>query len=57
MNLYSIKCLMFTRNRNIKIKREIDGKDNFYSHCIDCGFKKCKTIDEKELSDLKLLDI
>ena len=26
MNLYCITCLMFTKNRDSKIKREIDGK-------------------------------
>ena len=40
MNLYYIKCLKFTNNCNIKIKREIDGKINLYSPCIDCGFEK-----------------
>ena len=50
MNLYCIKCLMFIKNRNIKIKREIDG--NIYSRCTDCGFKNLETIDEEELSYL-----
>ena len=27
MNLYLIKWLLFTKNNNIKIKREIDGKN------------------------------
>ena len=40
---------MFTKNRNIKIKCEIDGKINLYSRCIDCNFKKCETIDKREL--------
>ena len=31
---------MFTKNNNIKIKREIDEKINFYSYYIDCGFKR-----------------
>ena len=44
MNLYCINCLMFTKNKNIKIKRKIDRKINFYSCCIDCGFKKFETI-------------
>ena len=26
MNLYCIECLMFTKNNNIKLKREIDGE-------------------------------
>ena len=38
MNVYRIKCLIFTANRNIKMKCEIDGKTNFYSRCTDCGF-------------------
>ena len=52
MNFYCIKCSKFTKNNNIKIKREIDGKNNYYSRCIDCGFKKFETIKENELSDL-----
>ena len=35
---------MFTKNRNIAVKYKID----LYSHCIDCGFKKSRTIDEKK---------
>ena len=31
---------MFTKNKNFKMKLEIDGKINLYSNCIDCGFKK-----------------
>ena len=31
MNLYCIECLMFTKSRNIKVKRETDGTDNLYS--------------------------
>ena len=42
---------MFTKI-TIKIKSEIDGKNNFYSRCIDCAFKKFETIDKEELSDL-----
>ena len=52
MNLYCIKFSMFAKNRNIKIKREIDGKSNLHSRCIDFGFKKFENIDEKELSYL-----
>ena len=28
MNLYCVKCSKFTNNSNIKIKCEIDGKNN-----------------------------
>ena len=52
MNLSCIKCLMFTKNTHIKKKREIDGKINFCSRCIDCAFKKFGTINEEELSYL-----
>ena len=27
-------------------------KDNLYSYCISCGFKKFETIYDEELSDL-----
>ena len=43
---------MFTKDRNIKRKREIDEKINLYFCCIDCGFKKFETIDNEELSYL-----
>ena len=43
---------MFTKNRNIKVKRKIDGKTDLYSHSIDCSFKKFKTVDKEELCDL-----
>ena len=49
MNLHCIKRFMFTKNNNIKIKREIDVKIDFYSSCIDCGFKTFETIDKKPL--------
>ena len=52
LNLYCIKGLMFTKNYNIKVKNEIDGKKNIYFRCIACGFKKFTTIDEEELADL-----
>ena len=39
MNFQCIKCLKFTQNKNVKMKHEIDGKVNLYSHCIECGFK------------------
>ena len=43
---------MFTKNRNVKIKRDIDGKINLYSGCIDCSFKNFETSDEEEMSYL-----
>ena len=43
---------MSTKNRNIKIKREGDGKINLFVCCTDCGFKKLKAIDEEELGYL-----
>ena len=52
MNLYCIKCLMFTKNNNIKVKREIDGKIYLYSQCNNCGFKTFTIIDKEDLSDL-----
>ena len=50
MNIYSIKCLIFTKNKNIKIKRKIDRKINSYFCCIDCGLKKFETINEKKVT-------
>ena len=29
---------------NIIAKLEKDGKNNFYSHCVECAFKKFETI-------------
>ena len=52
MPLYCIKRLMFTKNRNIKIKCKIDEKFYLYSGCFDCGLKKFETIDEEDLSYL-----
>ena len=53
MNLYCFKCSKFTNNNNnIKITHEIDRKNNPYSHCIECGFKKFEAIDKEELKDL-----
>ena len=43
---------MFTKNNNIKVKREIDAKINFCFHCNDCTSKNFTTIDKEELSDL-----
>ena len=37
---------------NAQCLREIHGQINFYSLCIDCGYKKFETIDKKELSYL-----
>ena len=45
-----MKCLTFTKNKSIKIKRKIDDNINLYSHCIDCGFKKIEIFNEEELS-------
>ena len=45
MNLYSIKCLMFTKNNNIKVNCKIDGKINAHSRCNDYCVKKIVTID------------
>ena len=50
MNIYSIKYLIFTKNKNIKIKRKIDQKINSYFCCIDCGLKKFETINEKKVT-------
>ena len=47
MNLYCIKCLIFTKNVIIKIKRKIDRKINLYSRCI-YYFKKFEIIHEEE---------
>ena len=52
MNLYCVKCLMFTKNNNIKVKHKISGKINLYFHCNDCGLKKFARIDKEELSVL-----
>lgn len=52
MILHCIKCSIFKKYRNIEIKHEIDGKINFYSRCIYCGFKKLETIEEEELINL-----
>ena len=43
---------MFTQINNIKIKREINVKNNLYSCCINFGFKKWETVDRVELSYL-----
>ena len=39
---------VFTKKSSIKI----DGKINFYSSSVDCGFKWFETIDKEELNDL-----
>ena len=51
MNRCCIKCVKFKNNNNIKVKLEIDGKINLYSHYIDCRFKNFETINIIELSD------
>ena len=43
---------MSTKNKNIKIKREIDGKTSLYSCYINGSFKKFKAIDGEKLSHL-----
>ena len=40
------------KNSSIEVKREIDGKINLYSRCIDCIFKKIETVNENKLNDL-----
>ena len=52
MNLYCIKCLMFTKTKNVKIKCKMGGRINLYSCFIDYGFKNFATIVEEELSYL-----
>ena len=42
MNLYSIKCLMLTKNNNIKIKRKIDDKKIFIMFAIIVALKSLK---------------
>ena len=53
MNLNYIKCSKFSKNKDINIKREIDGKINLDSYCINAGFKMFETIDE--ISSINLL--
>ena len=52
MHLYCIKCLMFAKNENIKLKREISEKIYLYCRRINCGFKKLETISGKEITYL-----
>ena len=64
MDIYCIKMLHVypppkkknktkqNKNNNIKTNYKIDEKKNLYSCCIDCGFGKFETDDQKELSDL-----
>ena len=52
MNIYCIKCLMFTKNNKIKENHEIVGKISNFSRCLDYGFKMFAAIDKEELSDL-----
>ena len=51
-SIYKIKWAVFTKNSNIKVKYEIHEENDFYSLCIDCGFKKIQITDKEELSDL-----
>ena len=39
---------VYKQQKYFKKKHEIDGKNNLYSHWIECGFE---TIDKEELSD------
>ena len=57
MDLYFIECFMFTKNKNIEVKRKIDKKKFFYSLCISRCFKKFTTIDEKEIINSNQLAI
>ena len=52
MNLWCIKLLTFTKNKNIKIKHKVDGKINLCSRWVDWGFKKFETINKGDLSYL-----
>ena len=52
MNIYYIKCLMFTKNNKIKVNHEIVEKNSIVSRCLDSGFKMFAAIDKEELSDL-----
>ena len=47
INFCSTWCPKFTKNNNIKIKPEADGKINLFSCCIDCGFKKFKLYEKQ----------
>ena len=47
INLYCINCSIFTK---ITVKRNIDGKINLYSRCIDHSFKDFETAGEEEFS-------
>ena len=49
MHLYCIKCLIFTKTGNIKIKCEIDEEINLYSCCINCGSKRLGAVNEEDL--------
>ena len=49
MNLYYIKCLMFTKNNSIKI---LILRMMFLSNCVVCNSKKSKFIKEQEASEI-----
>lgn len=48
----TLKCSKFSNGNDIKIKWEIDGKTNLYSHYIDCAFKRFDSNDNEDLNDL-----
>ena len=48
MNFFCIKCLMFTKDNNIKLKLKIDEKISPYSRFNEPSFQKFATIDKKE---------
>ena len=49
MNLYYIKCLMFTKNNSIKI---LILRMMLLSNCVVCNSKKSKFIKEQEASEI-----
>ena len=49
MNLYYIKCLMFTKNNSIRI---LILRMMFLSNCVVCNSKKSKFIKEQEASEI-----
>lgn len=54
MNFYCMNCSGFTnnKNKNDKVKHEIDGKIKLYSCCIGYGFKEFTIIDEIGPNDI-----
>ena len=49
MNLYFIKCLMFTKNNNIKTKRRINRKINLCSYFLAMVLKSLRVLMKKKL--------